>query len=145
MEEPLKLLYGTCMKCGQRRSHYRWCMLCERKQSERNLKNWTSGNNEIDEFIKNSQFYSNKSQTFLEWIPFDRLENIKYLNKASRSTVCSAIWKDGPRILWDQQKQEYKRSKTQVLIKLYHENQVDEILNEVNFFFIKNKININCD
>jgi hypothetical protein len=38
---------------------------------------------------------------------------------------------DGPKILWDQQNQEYKRSKVQVLIKLYHENQVDKILNEV--------------
>ncbi|PKC58837.1 kinase-like protein [Rhizophagus irregularis] len=132
--EPLKLLYGICMKCGQRRSYYRWCILCERKQSEENFKNWTSGNNDIDEFIKHSQFYSSGPQTFLEWIPFNRLENIKYLSKASRSTVYSAIWKDGPRILWNHQNQEYKRSKTQVLVKLYHEDQVNEILNELKIY-----------
>ncbi|EXX63531.1 Bck1p [Rhizophagus irregularis DAOM 197198w] len=122
------------MKCGQRRSYYRWCILCERKQSEDNFKNWTSGNNDIDVFIKHSQFYSSGPQTFLEWIPFNRLENIKYLSKASRSTVYSAIWKDGPRILWNHQNQEYKRSKTQVLVKLYHEDQVNEILNELKIY-----------
>ncbi|RGB27447.1 kinase-like domain-containing protein [Rhizophagus diaphanus] len=132
--EPLKLLYGICMKCGQRRSYYRWCILCERKQSEENFKNWTSGNNDIDEFIKHSQFHSSGPQTFLEWIPFNRLENTKYLSKASRSTVYSAIWKDGPRVLWNHQNQEYKRSKAQVLVKLYHEDQVNEILNELKIY-----------
>ncbi|CAG8563129.1 14228_t:CDS:2 [Rhizophagus irregularis] len=55
-------------------------------------------------------------------------------NKQSESTLYSAVWTDGPRILWDQQNQEYKRSKVQVLIKLYHENQVDEILNELKIY-----------
>lgn len=122
------------MKCKQSRSHYQWCQPCERKQIEENLTKWTSGNKEIDEFLRETQFNSIKPQTFLEWIPFDKLENISILCTTSRSTVYSAYWKDGPR-KWDQQNEQYKRSGIQVTIKLYKGSndidQIDEILNEV--------------
>ncbi|CAI2181944.1 1546_t:CDS:2 [Funneliformis geosporum] len=86
-----KFDYGTCMKCEHKRRYYR----C-----------------------------STNPQTFLEWIPYDKLERIKHVNitsyKASRSTVYSADWIDGPRIVWDQKIEEYKRSKIRVLIKLQY-------------------------
>ncbi|CAB4388044.1 unnamed protein product [Rhizophagus irregularis] len=56
------------------------------------------------------------------------------------STVYSAIWKDGPRIKWDQQNEEYKGVKTKVTIIKKDGNDVDqinEILNEL-------KIYLNC-
>jgi len=75
----------------------------------------------------------------LEWIPFEKLKNINCFKVASRSTLYSAVWIDGPRILWDQQNQEYKRSEIQVLVKLYDEDQVYKILNEVFFKVISLK------
>lgn len=135
-EEPPLSLYGSCKKCGQSRSHYRWCQSCERNQCEENFSNWTSGNEIIDEFLQSSQLNSTRPQTFLEWIPFERLENIKYLDeefyKPSRSTIYSAIWIDGPRILWNEENEQYERSKIQVLVKMYNKDQVNKILNEVN-------------
>src|SRR3954451_23593530 len=122
--------YGICIKC-KKRSHYQWCQQCERKQCKENFTKWTSGNEEIDHFLQNSQLNSINPQTFLEWIPYDRLQNIKYLDKASRSTLYSAIWTDGPKILWNQKNQEYKRSKIKVLVKMYHKDQINEILKEV--------------
>jgi hypothetical protein len=54
----------------------------------------------------------------LEWRSFEKLENIKYLdNYRSDRTSYLAIWMDGPRILWVQQNQEYKRTKVQVLVE----------------------------
>ena len=127
------LEYGICIKCGKERSHYQWCQPCERKQCQENFAKWTSGNDEIDQFLQNSQLNSTGPQTFLEWIPFEKLKSVKYIKIGIRSTLYSADWTDGPRILWDQQNQEYKRSKIQVLVKLYDEDQVNEILNEVFF------------
>jgi hypothetical protein len=128
-------VYGICTKCKQPRSHYQWCQPCERKQSEENFTNWTSGNMKIDKFLKEAQINSTKPQTFLEWIPIDKLENISILCTTSRSTVYSAFWKDGPR-KWDQQNEWYKRSGIEVTLKLYKDsndiNQINEILNEVN-------------
>ena len=123
------------MKCNQPRSHYQWCQSCERKQCEENFANW-SGNKDIDKFLQDTQLNSTGPQTFLEWIPFDKLDDINILHVTSRSTLYSAFWKDGP-ILWDQQNEQYKRSKIQVTIKLYKgsddSDQINEILNEVTF------------
>ncbi|CAG8518934.1 11174_t:CDS:2, partial [Funneliformis caledonium] len=133
-----KLDYGTCMKCEQLRSHYRWCQRCVRTQCYKNFANWTSDNEEIDKFLKFSQLNSISPQTFLEWIPYEKLERIKQVSitsyKATRSTVYSADWMDGPRIVWDQKIEEYKRSKIRVLVKLYDKDQVNEILNELRIY-----------
>ncbi|GES75241.1 kinase-like domain-containing protein [Rhizophagus clarus] len=133
-------LYGTCIECKQQRSHYRWCQSCERKQCEENFKNWTSGNERIDTFLRDAQLNSTRPQTFLEWIPFDKLGNINILNSKSGNrsrTVYSAIWKDGPRI-WNQQNEKYERVKTKVIIKLNKDNddinQINEILNELKIY-----------
>ncbi|GES75235.1 kinase-like domain-containing protein [Rhizophagus clarus] len=130
-------IYGICMKCKQPRSHYQWCQPCERKQSEENFSNWTSGNKEIDKFLQDTQLNSTKPQTFLEWIPFGKLENIIILCTTSKSTVYSAFWKDGPR-KWDKQNEQYKRSGIQVTIKLYKDDddidQINEILNELKIY-----------
>jgi hypothetical protein len=123
------------MKCKQQRSHYQWCQPCERKQCEENFVNWTSGNKEIDKLLQDTQLNSTKPQTFLEWIPFENLKNINILDTVlgnTGSTVYSAIWKEGPRVLWNQQNEKYERTETKVTIELYKDNnQIDKILNEV--------------
>jgi hypothetical protein len=130
-------LYGTCIQCKKPRSHYQWCQSCERKQCEEKFSNCTSGDKNIDAFLRDSQLKSTRPQTFLEWIPFNKLENISILNTKSGKktrTVYSATWKDGPRIMWDQQNEKYERVETKVTI-IYKDgndiDQINEILNEV--------------
>ncbi|GES93923.1 kinase-like domain-containing protein [Rhizophagus clarus] len=51
LDEELKERYknnGLCKKCKQPNIHYDWCQSCNAKYSQQNFKNWTSGNNEID-------------------------------------------------------------------------------------------------
>jgi hypothetical protein len=139
----MSTLYGTCIECKQPRSHYRWCQSCERKQCEENFENW-SGDEKIDTFLREAQLNSTRPQTFLEWVPFDKLGNINILNTITgnkTSTVYSAIWKDGPRILWNQQNEKYERVETKVTIINKNSNDVDqinEILNEVLLININN-------
>ncbi|CAB4495970.1 unnamed protein product [Rhizophagus irregularis] len=53
----------------------------------------------------------------------------------TRSTVYSAIWKEGPRVLWNQQNEKYERTETKVTIELYKDNnQIDKILNELKIY-----------
>ncbi|GBB91011.1 hypothetical protein RclHR1_01810014 [Rhizophagus clarus] len=133
-------LYGMCMKCKQQRSHYQWCQSCERKQCEENFVNWTSGNKEIDKFLQDTQLNSTKPQTFLEWIPFEKLKNINILDTIpgnTRSTIYSAIWKDGPRMSWNQENVKYERIETKVAIELYNDdddNQIKKILSELKIY-----------
>ncbi|PKC58753.1 kinase-like protein [Rhizophagus irregularis] len=69
------------------------------------IKGWTSGNNDVDEFIKDTIYNAKLSYTgyplFLEWVSFDRFENIKKIGEGGFAKVYSATWIDG--------KAEYKR------------------------------------
>ena len=70
----------------------------------------------------------------MEWIPYNRLENIKYLDKGGFSTIYEAIWLDGPIKKWDYEEKELiRRSNQKVAIKSLDKssNLNDEFLNEV--------------
>ncbi|GBC27252.2 kinase-like domain-containing protein [Rhizophagus irregularis DAOM 181602=DAOM 197198] len=52
---------------------------CNAIHFRRNFENWTSGNNDIDEFVKNTQLSVhkvNETSYAIEWIPYDRLYDI---------------------------------------------------------------------
>ncbi|CAB4426317.1 unnamed protein product [Rhizophagus irregularis] len=47
----------------------------------------------------------------LEWIEYDRFENIEYLAKGGFGTIYKAIWKDGYIKSWDFENNKWTRSK----------------------------------
>ncbi|CAB4485824.1 unnamed protein product [Rhizophagus irregularis] len=76
------------------------------------IEGWTSGNNGIDEFIKDTIYNAKYSDDyeddnypyiplFLEWVPFDRFKDVKQIGEGGFAKVYSATWIDG--------KAEYKR------------------------------------
>ncbi|POG71567.1 kinase-like domain-containing protein [Rhizophagus irregularis DAOM 181602=DAOM 197198] len=89
--------YGVCSQCQKFNTNYGWCILCDPKKLNQG---WTSGNTEIDEFIKETQLIAESyTENFLEWIPFDRFENIVKIGEGGFSTVYRATWMDGYRVL----------------------------------------------
>src|ERR1044072_2005098 len=87
--------YGLCKKCKQPKSSSYWCQLCASRNFQQNFKNWTSGNHDIDEFIQKAQLKAKNEYKVLEWIEYDRFENVEYLAKGGFGTTYKAIWKDG--------------------------------------------------
>src|ERR1043165_6670556 len=74
-----------------------WCKECVPSFI---IEGWTSGNSEIDNFIKdtiyNAKYYCDDNYPkFLEWIPFDRFEDIKQIGEGGFAKVYSAKWIDG--------------------------------------------------
>ena len=70
----------------------------------------------------------------MEWIPYNRFENIIYLDKGGFSTIYEAIWLDGPIYKWyDKEKKLIRNSNQKVAIKSLDKssNLNDEFLNEV--------------
>ena len=71
----------------------------------------------------------------LEWIPYNKLKNIKYLDKGGFSTIYEAIWLDGPFKKWDLNEKKLIRDDNNhiVVIKSLNEssNLNNEFLNEV--------------
>src|ERR1051325_11166372 len=84
--------YGLCKKCKQPKNNDDWCRICTFQQ---NFKNWTSGNHDVDEFIQNAQLKAKYTGQIIEWIEYDRFENVEYLAKGGFGTTYKAIWKDG--------------------------------------------------
>ncbi|RHZ43233.1 hypothetical protein Glove_819000g2 [Diversispora epigaea] len=86
-----------------------WCNLCSAKQFRSEFGKWTSGNLEIDKFIQQIQQKAEKYGEVIEWIPFDRLENVEYLARGGFSIVYKAKWIDGYIVSWDNNKKSWKR------------------------------------
>ncbi|CAB5187999.1 unnamed protein product [Rhizophagus irregularis] len=51
---------------------------------------WTTGNDEIDEIIKETQRTASKHRKPWKWIPFDKFEDVKFLAKGGYGSVFSA-------------------------------------------------------
>jgi hypothetical protein len=90
--------YSNCEGCGENFTHIRrkWCKPCQINNSERNFANWTSGNEEIDNFIQEIQLnILSQADRVVEWIPYDQFNNIIEVGKSGFAIVKSAVWKDG--------------------------------------------------
>ncbi|GBB83874.1 hypothetical protein RclHR1_10530007 [Rhizophagus clarus] len=101
MEELRSLSFHNdkCKECD----HY----FCFVKYFQQNFKNWTSGNEYIDKFIKDTQLSAHgDTKKALEWITFDRFRNIKYIEKIG---IYKANWVDGLIYEWDSENKNWKR------------------------------------
>ena len=94
------------------------CM-CNAIHFQRNFDNWTSGNNEIDEFIQDTQllahYYTPKA---LEWIPYDRFYNIKCIAEDGFGKVYKANWIDGCIDEWNNENKNWKRKDPNMFVIL---------------------------
>src|SRR2546423_10910300 len=99
--------YGSCPECNKPNTGYEWCNQCNAKRFQQDFPKWTSGNKYIDNFIQETQLNTQRNYGCLEWIPYNRLTNIKYLAKGGFSTVYKAIWLDGYIWRWDNGKKQW--------------------------------------
>ncbi|CAG8732058.1 1136_t:CDS:2, partial [Acaulospora morrowiae] len=73
---------------------------------------WTSESIDIDNCIKEFQSIATEYDEVIEWIPFNRLSNIREIGKGGFGYVYSAIWLDGKRKILNNG-EEFKQSRTQ--------------------------------
>ncbi|GBB87505.1 hypothetical protein RclHR1_00140009 [Rhizophagus clarus] len=81
-----------CNKCNRPKRSFFGCNYCYFQQ---NFKNWNSGNQEVNELIHKVQLKAENWKEVLEWIEYDRFENIEYMATGGFGIVFKAIWKDG--------------------------------------------------
>jgi hypothetical protein len=104
---------------------------------------WLSGNEKIDNFIKEIQSndvininnYKNiKRMMVFEWIPYNQFIEIKEIGKNDFIVVYSAIWKDGPLHFSNENSLECIRSSNkEVALKCLQNSQdnIEFLINEV--------------
>src|ERR1051325_12104280 len=77
--DSIKTKFGLCLECDKPNTFYDWCQQCNAKRFQQDFPNWTSGNKDIDNFIQETQLNAQRPEEVLEWIPYNRLVNIKQL------------------------------------------------------------------
>ena len=130
--------YGLCKECKQPNTGFKWCLSCNAKRFQQNFQNWTSGNHDIDKFIQQTQLKARNRDEVIEWVEFDRFENVKYLAKGGFGTTYKAFWKDGFIYSENNQWKRYTKSSYPVALKCLHNSQdiTAEFLREVKSFCI---------
>src|SRR5579862_4498652 len=108
--EKRKQVYGICGECNEPGTGDRWCQPCNAKRFKNNFKNWTSGNKNIDEFIRHAQLNAVHCYNNLEWIPFEKFQDITYITKGGFGKIYSAKWPEGFIWYWDIENQRWSRS-----------------------------------
>ncbi|CAB5301036.1 unnamed protein product [Rhizophagus irregularis] len=68
------------------------------------------GKPRIDELIRHTQLNASQTCDYLEWIPFEKFEMVKYIGSGGFGSVYSALWMEGPRWNWDDGAQKWARA-----------------------------------
>lgn len=82
--------HGRCEECHQPNSGPGWCSSCNAKHFQEGFKDWTSGNQDIDDFIRDSQLTATLESNVLEWIPYNRFMGITKIGKGGYGTIHKA-------------------------------------------------------
>ncbi|GES88187.1 kinase-like domain-containing protein [Rhizophagus clarus] len=107
--EKRKQVYGICGECKEPGTGENWCQPCNAKRLKDDFENWTSGNEIIDEFIQQSQLNAVHYLNYIEWIPFEKFQNITYIAEGGFGKIYSAEWPEGYIYNWDIENQEWHR------------------------------------
>src|SRR5437764_8165147 len=132
--EKRKEVYGICGECNEPGTGFKWCQPCNAKRLEENFKNWTSGNKDIDELIQHSQLSATYHFNCLEWVPYEKFQNITFIAKGGFGKIHSADWPEGKFSCWDIENQKWIRYPDQKVVLKSLDNSSDmstDFLNEV--------------
>src|ERR1051325_837552 len=128
--------HKNCSYCNKPFTEELWCKECDPRKM---IEEWTSGNPDIDKFIKDTIYNARECGIFLEWVPFDRFTDIKQIGEGGFSKVYSATWIDGESTYklddgsW---KKSDPKPMTVALKRLNGSQNMSEVyLNEVYFIF----------
>ncbi|GBC04553.1 hypothetical protein RclHR1_05730009 [Rhizophagus clarus] len=101
--------FGLCSTCNKPNTHSDWCQHCNSENFRKKFKHWSSGNELIDNFIKDFQLSAINNRQVIEWIPYDQFRSFKFIARGGFAKVYSAVWKDGFIKKWDHEKGDWER------------------------------------
>ncbi|UZO12117.1 uncharacterized protein OCT59_003667 [Rhizophagus irregularis] len=89
--------YGLCKNCKQPKSSFYYC--------------------------RSSQLKVEDTDHIIEWIEYDKFEDVEYLAKGGFGTTFKAVWKDGPWQIKYNNNQLERKGETKVALKCLHNSQ----------------------
>ena len=121
---------GKCAGCNRFNTSEAWCQTCD---PQKLIQGWTSGIKDVDDCIKGFQLKTTNYEDVIEWIPFNRLNNIQGIGDKFLAT-----WLDGRRYIKDKSSSKCKQSRTSscvvVLKTLTRSQNLLDTLKEVRLY-----------
>ncbi|GBB85137.1 hypothetical protein RclHR1_01170021 [Rhizophagus clarus] len=124
-----------CENCHDECLATLFCEHCVRNYLKENFSNWTSGNNDIDDLIQQCQSEILSPDKIVEWIPYNKFENINFLTKGGCSEIYTADWINGSYDEWDSKEKQLKRFGDQVV---YWHSYVGNFIWSITFINFEN-------
>ncbi|GES77242.1 kinase-like domain-containing protein [Rhizophagus clarus] len=107
------VLDNICEKCNN---------VCIASIFKLNFKNWASGDDHIDKFIRDAQLSTHDDyevfKKALEWIPYKRFYDIEYIRKDEIDNIYIAKWLDGYIDKWDVEHRNWERKDQNIFVIL---------------------------
>ena len=110
------------------------CEHCVRDTLQKNFNSWTSGNDIIDNAIKQAQLNCPIPRYISEWIKYEDFEDVEYLTEGGCAKIWTATWKKGFIQSYDKEQRQFIRSGPfRVVLKQLANSKkaIDEFLKEV--------------
>src|SRR6185369_1967798 len=101
--------YGRCKECNEIDTYCDWCRTCNASHFRNDFDKWTSGSNDIDYFIQNTQIHAWNPYLVLEWYPWSIFSEIEEIGKGGYGTVYRAKTKVQRIKKWNQQSNQWRR------------------------------------
>ena len=138
-EEYRLKIYGRCKECNEIKKTLKWYNTCHFQKA---FSTCTSGNQEIDYFIQNTQIHAWDNLLMLEWYPWELFSEIEKIGQGGYGTVFRAKWEPGRMKWWNQSDNQWSREKIYsyqyVALKTigHPESLSKDFLNEVIYLLI---------
>src|SRR5579863_7295241 len=85
----------NCPECNSELYYTSYCTPCNSNYFRDNFPNWTSGDDNIDKLIQESQLSAERESKLVEWIDYSNFKDIQHMAEGGFASVYKAIWKDG--------------------------------------------------
>src|SRR6266542_1461063 len=127
-------IYKNCNRCNKMRKpldkSHKICRICYQSETLYKL----SGNEYVDDFIKNSQINNELIVNIMEFVPYDQFKDIRFIAKVESY---EATWIEGNIQSWNKKEMNFIRK---VVLKNLNnsENIISKELNEVSYILIFN-------
>ncbi|GES98392.1 kinase-like domain-containing protein [Rhizophagus clarus] len=87
--------FGHCKECKEKNTGLKWCRSCNAKRLEAEFPNWTSGNEELDIFLRETQLTARCWQEVFEWIPYTNIIDVEEVGRGGYGIVYKSKWEGG--------------------------------------------------
>ncbi|GBC06640.1 hypothetical protein RclHR1_00070007 [Rhizophagus clarus] len=84
-----------CSVCNRPYVFLKWCKFCDIEQFKKQFPNWRSDNSDFDKIIHNSQLSIKFPNGFIQWIPYEKFTNVKFVGRGAYANVYKANWVEG--------------------------------------------------